>query len=548
MDGILRPRMLIHAQHLSKIMGAKTLFTDLEFHIAPKEKVALIGRNGQGKSTLLNIIGELDHDYSGAITRKKNLTTVLTKQEHLTDNTQSALEYILKSVPHYTEYEKVLTGFEKKHHADMHLYNEAVEYFSENGYYYIKDLIMGTLNDFQIPENKANNPLKTHSGGEKRFVELTRMMYSQAELLLIDEPTNHMDYVGKEQFISWMLTVEAGLLVVTHDRDVLKHVDRIVELKDQNVYSFKGNYDQYLKLNTAQTTSSVVQYQNQMKKLADAKKRVEWGLQMRAKSKAWKVRYDHWVKNYEKIKSETVKPSFWIDQDSVTDLDKNVSESYHKFKEKNVRIAITPGKEKISQLVGVKNLSLGYTSPLFAGVTLAFGSTQRVFIKGRNGAGKSTLVKTILSQYKEEKPAANIYDGEIKLASNLRIGEYNQELDPMYLEQTLEQAINNVYAALNIPIDLGKVKSTMSQYLFDPVVDARQKIIDLSGGQKARFQLIKMFANKPNLLILDEPTNHLDLPSIEELENALQEYDGGILYISHDTSFINKLGGEVVEI
>lgn len=547
-NGILRPLMLIHAQHLSKIMGSKTLFTDLEFHIAPKEKVALIGRNGQGKSTLLNIIGELDRDYSGAITRKKNLTTVLTKQEHLTDNTQTALEYILKSVPHYTEYEKVLTGFEKEHHADMHLYNEAVEYFSENGYYYIKDLIIGTLNDFQIPEDKANNSLKTLSGGEKRFVELTRMMYSQAELLLIDEPTNHMDYVGKEQFISWMLTVEAGLLVVTHDRDVLKHVDRIVELKDQNIYSFKGNYDQYLKLNTAQTTSSVVQYQNQMKKLADAKKRVEWGLQMRAKSKAWKVRYDHWVKDYEKIKSETVKPSFWIDQDSVTDLDKNVSDSYHKFKEKNVRIAIPPGKEKISQLVGVKNLSLGYTAPLFAGVTFAFGSTQRVFIKGRNGAGKSTLVKTILSQYKEEKPAANIYDGEIKLASNLRIGEYNQELDPVYLEQTLEQAINHVYAALNIPIDLGKVKSTMSQYLFDPVVDARQKIIDLSGGQKARFQLIKMFANKPNLLILDEPTNHLDLPSIEELENALQEYDGGILYISHDTSFIGKLGGEVVEI
>ncbi len=540
--------MLITAQHLSKTMGAKTLFTDLELHIAPGEKVALIGRNGQGKSTLLNIIGELDHEYSGDIVRQKNLRTVLTKQEHLTDNTQTAMEYILKSVPHYTKYEKILSDFEKGHHEDMHIYSEAVDYFSEHGYYYIKDLIVGTLTDFQISEAESNQPLISLSGGEKRFVELVRMMYSQADLLLIDEPTNHMDYVGKEQFISWMHTVEAGLLVVTHDRDVLQNVDRIIELKDKNIHSYKGNYEHYLKQNTMQTTSSVVQYQNQMKKLVEAKKKVEWGLQMRAKSKAWKVRYDHWLKDYEKIKEATVKPSFWIDQDSVQDLDRNMSDSYEKFKEKNVRIAIPTNKDRISQLLAVKDLSLGYTSPLFSNVTFTVGHKRHVFIKGRNGAGKSSLVKTVISQYKELTPQATVYDGTIKLASGLRIGEYNQEIDPMYLPQTLEGAINAVYASFNIPIDIGRVKSTMSQYLFDPVVDARQKIADLSGGQKARFQLIKMFANKPNLLILDEPTNHLDLPSIEELENALQDYDGGILYISHDTNFINKLGGDVVEL
>lgn len=540
--------MLITAQHLSKTIGAKTLFTDLDIHIGIGEKVALIGRNGQGKSTLLNIISGIDTEYSGDIVRKKNLVTVLTKQEHLSDNTITALEYILQNVPHYTKYEKVLHDFEKEKHADMHLYSEAVEYFSENGYYYIKDLILSTLTDFQISNEQANNPLITLSGGEKRFVELVRMMYSQADLLLIDEPTNHMDYVGKDQFISWMHTVEAGILVVTHDRDVLQHVERIIELKDKNIFSFKGNYDAYLKQNTAQTTSSVVLYQNQMKKMAEAKKKVEWGLQMRAKSKAWKVRYDHWLKDYEKIKEETVKPSFWIDQDSVSDLDKNVSDSYHKFKEKNVKIAIHSSNERIHQLMAVKNLSLGYTTPLFSKITFSLGNTHRVFIKGRNGAGKSTLVKTIISKYKDEKSVAKIYDGEIKLASSLRIGEYNQEMEQKYLSMTLEQAIYDVYAGHNIPIDVGRVKMTMAQYLFDPIVDARQKIVDLSGGQKARFQLIKMFANKPNLLILDEPTNHLDLPSIEELENTLKDYDGGILYISHDTNFIQKLGSDVVEI
>lgn len=540
--------MLIAAQHLSKSIGSKTLFSDLELHISPGEKVALIGRNGEGKSTLLNIIGGADLDFHGEVNTRKNLKTVLTKQEHLTDNKLSALEYILNNVPHYKEYEKILHDFEKEHHADIDLYTKAMDYFSENGYYYIKELILATLEDFQVTNETANNPLVTLSGGEKRFVELTRMMYSKADLLLVDEPTNHMDYIGKEQFISWMQTVTEGVLVVTHDRDVLSYVDRIIELKDKNIASFKGNYDHYLKQNTALTTNSVVMYQNQMRKLAEAKKRVEWGLQMRAKSKAWKIRYDHWVRDYEKIKEETVKPSFWIDQDSVDNLDKAVSDSYHKFKEKNVNISIPVNKERITQLVKVTDLSLGYTTPLFKSISFVLGTSERVFIKGRNGAGKSTLVKTILSTYKNKTPEAKIFDGEIKIGPGVRIGEYDQEINAKYLPLTLEEAIYKVYENLNLPIDNRTVKATMSQYLFDATVDAKIRINDLSGGQKARFQLIKMFANKPNLLVLDEPTNHLDLPSIEELENALLSYGGGILFISHDTSFIKKLGGDVIEL
>lgn len=540
--------MLFSAEHLSKSIGPKVLFTDLNFHITPGEKVALIGRNGEGKSTLLQIIGGHDHDYQGLINRRRNLQVILTRQEHLTDNTQTAMEYILKSVPYYYEYEKVLHDFEKEHHDDMHLYSKAVDYFSENGYYYIKDLILATLEDFQITSEKAHNPLVTLSGGEKRFVELVRMMYAKADLLLIDEPTNHMDYRGKEQFIAWMQTVQEGLIVVTHDRDVLAHVDRIVELKNKTIYSFNGNYDHYLKQNTAQTTNSVIEYQNQLKRLADAKKKVEWGLKMRAKSKAWKVRYDHWARDYEKIKSETVKPSFWIDQESTEDLDKDVSESYHKFKEKNISIGLNLEKERMGNLVAIENLSLGYKKPLFDSVTINVFNNDRVFIKGRNGAGKSTLVRTLVSLYKNTTPKAKVFTGDIKFGSKLRIGEYEQEISSHFLPMPLGEAIRTIYEDYNIPIDSQKIKSILSQYLFNPAVDEQQKIEVLSGGQKARFQIIKMLANRPNLLILDEPTNHLDLPSIEELENALKMYQGGILYISHDNYFIENMGGTVVEI
>lgn len=540
--------MLISAEHLSKTIGAKTLFTDLTFFINPGEKVALIGRNGQGKSTLLQILSDLDHEFNGKLTKKKNLRTVLTKQEHHHDNKQTALDYILTSVPHYFEYLKILNDFEKEHHTDMHEYTVAVDYFSNNGYYYIKDLILATLEDFQVTNEEANSPLQTLSGGEKRFVELVRMMYSQADLFLIDEPTNHMDYIGKEQFISWMQTNTEGMLVVTHDRDVLKHVNRIIELKDQNIYSFNGNYDAYLKQNTAQTTNSVVLYQSQLKKLEEAKKRVEWGLRMRAKSKAWKTRYDHWLRDYEKIKAETVKPSFWIDQESREELDKKVSESYHKFKEKNISIKIHEEKERVSELLTIEELSLGYPKPVFASVNIKIANNDRVFIKGRNGAGKSTLVKTIISQYNNHKPKAKILDGTIKFGPTLRIGEYEQEISPKYLPVSLGEAIRLIYEGFNLPIDDQKIKSLLSQYLFDPAVDISQKVENLSGGQKARFQIIKMLANKPNLLILDEPTNHLDLPSIEELENALISFQGGILYISHDNYFIEKIGGTTINI
>lgn len=540
--------MLIDATLLSKSIGPKDLFHDLTFSIDAGEKIALIGRNGQGKTTLLKILAGEDSEFGGTLKIKKNLRVTLTKQEHISAHKQSALDYILQSVPHYTKHEKILLDFENGVHTDIHLYSESVDQFTRHGYYYIKDKILNTLSDFQISNDKALQPLQQLSGGEKRYTELARMMYSKADLFLVDEPTNHMDYIGKEQFISWMKEEHGSVLVVTHDRDVLEHVDKIIELKDKQLFVYNGNYKYYLENNTIATTNSVKQYQVQLNRLKEAKKRVEWGLQMRAKSKEWKTRYDHWLRDYEKIKSETVKPSFWIDQDSTESLDKNVADSYHKFKEKNINISIHAEKERTSELVSVRQLSLGFASPIFSDITFSLRNDDRIFIKGRNGAGKSTLVRTIISLFKNESPKARQFAGDIKLGANLRIGEYEQEINERYLHLTLDHAIEATYSELGIPLEERQLRSLLAQYLFDPIVDGRQKIASLSGGQKARFQIIKMLAAKPNLLILDEPTNHLDLPSIEELENALSSFQGGVLYISHDTFFIEHMGGEVVEI
>lgn len=540
--------MLLEATNLTKSIGAKVLFQNLSFSIVPGEKIALIGRNGHGKTTLLKILSGDDNDFEGKITTRKGISITLTKQEHIQDVQQSPLEYVLRNVPHYYEYQKVLSDYENGVTTDINRYLEVLEYFTDNNYFNVEDSILSSLNDFGISNTLAQQPLANLSGGQKRYVEMARMMFSRADLLLIDEPTNHMDYLGKSRFITWMKSIKQAVVVVTHDRDVLKTVHKILELKDQKISVFKGNYDNYINQNAQSTLSSVKLYADQLNRLKEAKKRVEWGLQMRAKSKEWKIRYDHWLRDYEKIKAETVKPSFWIDQDSVENLDKKVVDSYQKFKEKNIKISINSESKRGGETIAVRQLALGYDSPLFSDVNFTLRDNARIFIKGKNGAGKSTLVKTIMALAQSQAAKATQHDGEISFGNDVRIGEYQQEIESKYLEMPLAEAIRIVHQEKKIAIDKSKIYSLMAQYLFNPSQDAQQKIINLSGGQKARFQLIKMFIGEPNVLILDEPTNHLDLPSIEELENALDTFTGGILYISHDTYFIERLGGDVVEL
>jgi ATP-binding cassette, subfamily F, member 3 len=540
--------MLLDLLNLSKSIDSKSLFHDVSLRINEGEKIALIGRNGQGKTTLLKMLAGEDTDYSGSIVTRKNTRITLTKQEHITDITQSAVTYILHSVPQYFELQKILTEYAAGSNTNLNQYLEALEFFTDHGYYHIEDSILGTLASFQISNEQARMPLAKLSGGEKRYVELARMMFSDADLYLVDEPTNHMDYIGKQQFINWLLAQKKSVLVVTHDRDVLNQVATILELKDQKLVVFNGNYKHYLEKNVFMATSSMKNYQDQLNALKEAKKRVAWGLTMRAKSKEWKIRYDHWLRDYEKLKAEMEKPSLWIDQTSTDGLDKHELVSYEKFKEKNIVIGSGRETKQLSELLTITQLSLGYTEPLFEGLSITLTNQNRLLIKGRNGAGKSSLVKTILATHRDKPAQATVYQGEVRLGAGIRIGEYEQEIHPQYLEMGLEDAIRAAYDAAGVSIDESKVKSLLAQYLFDPRLDAQQRIAHLSGGQKARFQLIKMLANNPHLLILDEPTNHLDLPSIEELENALRKFKGGVLYISHDTYFIEQMSGMVVEI
>jgi ATP-binding cassette subfamily F protein 3 len=200
-------------------------------------------------------------------------------------------------------------------------------------------------------------------------------------------------------------------------------------------------------------------------------------------------------------------------------------------------------------LIDVSKLALGYgDEPLFKEVSFQLREGDRIRLHGRNGAGKSTLVKAIIAHAADQPLESKVFDGVIETEAKINIGVYEQEIDPQYLKMTLGQAIEHVYMEKDIPVGDQKVRQLLGDYLFNPATDADVPITRLSGGQKARFQLMNMLAGEPQVLILDEPTNHLDLPSIEELEDALKSYHGAIIFISHDSYFARNISGETVGI
>lgn len=542
--------MIADVNITEKSYGPKILMTGVKFSIDDGEKIGLIGRNGVGKSTLFGILSGNDEDYSGEIVYRHGVVVVSTAQEHLDQGDLTVMQYVLSGLPEYAKLSKIIETYPQDMGDDLRKiseYTKALNRFNDKGFYQIEEQIERELDNFQLV-GISNRPFSSLSGGEKRLVEVVKVMHSDAGLALIDEPTNHMDYVAKAQYIEWMKKAREAVVVITHDRDVLKEVDRIIEFKDGGCISYKGNYDSYLKQNTFATGLRMHDYENVEKQIVNLRAKIIEYRRLKEKSRA-ELAIKKFKRLEEKAKQELAellqieKPSFWIDQESVKQLDYKVAEKYEKFKARNIRLNLKSDQSRSKHiLIKGENLSIGYDKPLFSGVNIDLREGEALEIRGRNGAGKTTLLKIILG---EEGP--RIFEGGISLDKNIRVGKYEQEVSAHYFDLTLEGAVERMYLDKKLPISTTKIRSILNDYLFDD--DDRKVIVSkLSGGQKARFQLISMLANEPQLLILDEPTNHLDLPSIEELEAALNKYSGAVLYVSHDNYFRKAMGGESVQI
>ena len=608
-----------------KSFGDKTLMRDVKFSVDDGEKVGVVGRNGVGKSTLFGVLAGTDTDYTGEVIFRRGITVASTAQEHHGLGDQTVLSYILSGLPEYASLKKIIDEYPETMGDNMRKieeYTRALERFDQKGFYQIEEKIRRELDNFQL-SGCGERPLGSLSGGQKRLVEIVKIMHSGAHLALIDEPTNHMDYVAKQQFIDWMSSQpRQAMLIITHDRDVLGRVDRIVELKDGRAISYRGNYDAYLKQNAQATAAGMNNFEHIEKRMTNLKQKVLDYQRLKEKS-----RNPGTIQKFKRLEnearaelaelSEMDKPTFWIDKESAGQLDYKSAERYGKFKARNIRLSMKDAASRSQHvLVRVEEAAVGVGERiLFEGVNIDLREGEAVELRGRNGAGKTTLIRMLLasggaaarashktiqdplkpsetplapdtpapvappalgavkrsrgadvsaersrsissgdtsekSTPAQERGAAVtpiLYSGNLFLDPQVRVGVYEQEIDERYLADSLEAAIEKLYLSRDLPISDTKIRQLLADYLFTEA-DRMTPLARLSGGQKARFQVIAMLANDPQLLILDEPTNHLDLPSIEELETALAKYAGAILYVSHDNYFRREIGGEVVQI
>ena len=540
-----------------KSFGDKTLMKDVKFSVDDGEKVGVVGRNGVGKSTLFGILAGTDNDYTGEVVFRRGITIATTAQEHHGLGEQTVMAYILSGLPEYSKLKKIIDEYPLTMGDNMRKieeYTQALERFDQKGFYQVEEKIERELNNFQL-NGYGNRRISSLSGGQKRLVEIVKIMHSEAHLALIDEPTNHMDYVAKQQFIDWVNSQpHQAMLIITHDRDVLGQVDRIVEIKDGQAVSYRGNYDAYLKQNAQATTAGMNNFEQIEKRIVNLKQKVLDYQRLKEKS-----RNPGTIQKFKRLEnearaelaelSEMEKPTFWIDKESVSQLDYKSAERYGKFKSRNIRLSMKDASSRSQHvLVRAENVAVGIGERiLFEDVNIDLREGEAIEIRGRNGAGKTTLIRMILASGKSFDGGPVLYSGDIFLDSQVRIGVYEQEIDERYLSDPLEKAIEKLYMSRDLSISDTKIRQLLADYLFTDA-DRMTPLARLSGGQKARFQIIAMLANDPQLLVLDEPTNHLDLPSIEELETALAKYSGAILYVSHDNYFREKLGGKVVQI
>ncbi|MEO6761849.1 MAG: ABC-F family ATP-binding cassette domain-containing protein [Candidatus Saccharimonadales bacterium] len=542
--------MLLSANIEEKSIGTKHLFAGLKLHVEKGEKIAIIGRNGVGKTTLFHMLTGEDTDYAGHITTQPGINLIVTAQEHVGLGDITVMQYILKNLPEFTHLKDIIDTYPDEMGDNLHkitVYSEALERYGVLDYYTIEDRVLQSLDDYQLGD-MSDQPMAKLSGGQKRFIELIIVEHADADLALIDEPTNHMDYVAKEAFLDWFKRAKRAVVVISHDRDVLQYVDRILEIKDGLAQSFNGNYDSYLKQNAQSTSTKMHDFEITQRQITNLQDKVIQFRRLKEKArdpdtikqfKRRELQAGAELAELEKIE----KPNFWIDRESAAGLNKKVSDNYDKFKAKNIKLHKTSNHELHKELLRVEGLQLGYgETPLFQPVNFNLNHGDRLRLVGRNGAGKTTLVRAIVDAA-NEKRSDTWRAGGVYCDRSLRLSVYQQEAGQELLQLPLGKAIAQIYDELELPSGEEAIMRTMGNYLFNPYEDRNTLVADLSGGQKARLQIIKMLAGDPNVLILDEPTNHLDLPSIEELENALRDYHGALLYISHDSYLAKNLGG-----
>ncbi len=514
--------MILACNHISKSFLDQTILKDITFHIEDHEKAAIVGINGAGKSTLLKIImNQLGADEGEVIIAKGKTMGYLAQHQDL-ESGRSIYEELLETKRYLLTIEerlrsleadmKKLSGAELESAMDTYVkLNHQFEL--ENGYA-LQSEITGVLKGLGFTEDEFDKTVDTLSGGQKTRVSLGKLLLSKPDILLLDEPTNHLDLTSIAWLETYLSNYNGAVLVVTHDRYFLdKVVTKIVEISQGMSHSFQGTYSDYSVQKQALFDAQMKQYLNQQKEIKHQEEVIE------------KLRSFNREKSIKRAESRVKM------LDKIERIEKPVTE------DDAMRITLTPRIVSGNDVLTVTDLSKSFGSHhLFSGANIEIKRGERVAIIGGNGTGKTTLLKILNGVEKADS-------GEFILGSKVQIGYYDQEHHVLNMENTAFEEISDAYPAMTNT----EIRNVLAAFLFTGD-DVFKRIGDLSGGERGRISLAKLMLSDSNFLILDEPTNHLDMVSKEILENALINYTGTLLYVSHDRYFINKTATRILEL
>ena len=514
--------MILACHNLNKSFGERIIVKDGSFHIEDREKVAFVGVNGAGKSTILKmIIGEEPTDSGNIVLTKGKTIGYLAQQQNLISGnsiyeelkTAKAdiikLEEQIRTIEHEL---KELSGDELQNR--LNTYNRLMsEFESKNGYAYESEII-GVLKGLGFQENEFSKEASTLSGGQKTRVSLGKLLLTKPDILLLDEPTNHLDLNSISWLETYLLNYPGAVFIVSHDRFFLNRVvTKVVEIDQGHLRMYDGNYKDYAEKKRQLRDAQMKEYLNQQREIKHQEAVIEK------------------LKSFNREKSIKRAESREKMLDKIERIDKPMDST------QEMHFELNPSCISGNDVLTVEHLTKRFeTQTLFSDISFEIKRGEHVAIIGDNGTGKTTLLK-ILNQVLDAD------EGAFTLGSKVKIGYYDQEHHVLHDNKTIFEEISDDYPTLTNT----QIRNTLAAFQFT-ADDVFKLIRDLSGGEKGRVSLAKLMLSEANFLILDEPTNHLDITSKEILEQALNDYTGTILYVSHDRYFINQTASRILEL
>lgn len=514
--------MILSCQNISKAFVENQVLKNVSFHIEDHEKAAIVGINGAGKTTLLRIIvGEMTPD-DGQVVLAKDKTLGYLAQNSTVDTSHTIYEELLSIKADLLRLEEKIRECENNmKHADgdaledlMKQYTSLTHAFETGGGYLYRSELVGVLKGLGFTEDEFSKPVATLSGGQKTRVALGRLLLQNPDLIILDEPTNHLDMNSIAWLETYLLNYKGAVLIVSHDRYFLDRIaGKVIEIDQSKATTFMGNYSDYAIKKEQLRVAAWNAYMNQQREIK------------------------HQEEVIEKLKSFNREKSIKRAESREKMLDKiEVIEKPSEVRT-DMKLTLTPRILSGNDVLTVEHLSKSFDShKLFTDVNFEIKRGEHVAIIGDNGSGKTTLLKILNGLVPADQ-------GTFRLGSNVEIGYYDQEHHVLHSEKTLFEEISDDYPYLNNT----QIRNVLAAFLFTGE-DVFKRISDLSGGERGRVSLAKLVLSNANFLILDEPTNHLDIMSKEILEDALNGYEGTILYVSHDRYFINRTAHRILDL